>query len=497
MAGDFVLVKTFARVLIPAVFFIVISWMVILESRRGQGVSSNVYFFKSSTEMDFLRETERDAAAFYASSKIQKNVQPEDFLEFGHRLRLFSKIFNVYVSLHSSKDREGSINSVDSVKENTKDDSKMLLERGGIRTVPYPESPTLWEMEKQLFPWAHYKFSSLLGLRDSFRGKGIVIPTGSYHLRFAIHLTRQIRLLGCSLPVMVVYSGKSDLKPEEISYLEKLGVETMDLSTMVDSEELQLAGWQIKPYALLLAPFEEVILADADVVFLQNPSLLLEDPEYLKSGALIYPDRTIASSDSGRSEWLEVNLPHPLSEKVLNSRMYKKTSFYEQESGVLVWNKRKNFIGLLAACKMNAKKEREKVTYKQFHGDKESFWIGLEMAEQSYTMMQPTPGVIGSLEYEKGERKELVCGTILHFDRGGWPLWFNGAIVQDKNVEEKLFVRNFTHYAKEGSWHHGVACLDKDVTPLSEVLKERIAMLGLAWTAKIDYKKESSGDTVG
>ena len=69
----------------------------------------------------------------------------------------------------------------------------------------------------------------------------------------------------------------------------------------------------------------------------------------------------------------------------------------------------------------------------------------------------------------------MACGRILHFDRAGSPLWFNGAIVRNKyeNAGSNP-VMNFTHYAKEGTWDFINSCLDRDVTPINTILKGTI-----------------------
>lgn len=385
----------------------------------------------------------------------------------------------------------------------------------------YGPMAVLQELEARLFPWALHYYSTVLQMKRSFHGAGIVIPTGSHHFRMAVFLIRTLRHLGCSLPICIAHAGKRDLQPGELFYLYSLRVTALDISQYVDTDALQLNGWQIKPFAMLYAPFTEVILMDADVVILQDPTGMLRDPEYLQHHAIIFRDRTVFDKDWKKTVWLDNNLPAPLSERVRASRMYNQVSGHEQESGIVVINKAHNLCGLLAACKMNCKHERDAVVYQEFYGDKETFWIGMEMAGNSYTTLWERAGVMGQardyddewLEAEirdgkikrKDKKREkdrrakdrskrgaaaaqAVCGRILHFDRAGLPLWFNGGIVEDKRDEEKRkYLVSFTHYAHEGQWDFRTSCiLNTTALAVPANMTSALQEMGRLWRPKIN-----------
>ncbi|PJF19709.1 hypothetical protein PSACC_00474 [Paramicrosporidium saccamoebae] len=488
--------RMIARALVGALVFGSVIYL--LAAVVSQGEFSELETFSAITpNLTEIPNIEDHALKSYASSRLSEMLATSDFVEFARRLRFFGEIFDSYemtypehVAKYSAAlaERNGAIEKLALLG---KEPIPEELQRAATREIfPYPASSVLWDLEREIFPWAHHRFSSLLEMKASFSGRGIVIPTGSHHLRFAIHLIKHIRLLKCSLPIIVAYSGDGDLKKEEIDYLRHMGVGTMDVAEIFNTASLSLHGWEIKPFALLAAPFEEVILADADIVFLQNPAVMLDDLDYQKHGAIIFHDRTLFAGDQGKTDWLNRNLPHPLSRRVLESRMYLKKSAHEQESGVVVWNKKTRLLGLLAACKMNVKAERDEVTYKVFYGDKESFWLGLEMAAQSYTHLQPVPGVIGDSRYDRKKDQLVACGRILQFDRQAWPLWFNGAIVLDKRSRAgSLKIMNFTHFAREGSWDFGTSCLDVDVTPINGTLKAMIDEIAALWIPNLDYTK--------
>lgn len=446
------------------------------------------------SKKESMAEYEDRALRHYASSRLARILPVKDFLEFSYRLRFYGELFDAYElkSLDDDKEYTEMLLRWQMQKDALTSKNHTLDHNAAEAHILYPKSQILWHMEIELFPWAHFKFPSLLALKRSFKGKGIVIPTGSHHLRFAIHLVQHIRHLKCHLPITVAYSGDKDLKSTELNVLHQMKVDTMDVAKIFDTTSLGLEGWEIKPFALLAAPYEQVILADADIVFLQDPTLLLQDPGYFQHGAIIFHDRTLFAGDKEKTRWLDANLPHPLGRQMRESRMYQRKSAHEQESGVVVWNKRLRFLGLLAACKMNSKAERDLVTYKTFYGDKESFWIGLEMAQQSWTELQAVPGVIGNSHFDKEKDQLVACGRILQFDRGGWPLWFNGAIVEDKrDTERSNVIMNFTHFAREGVWDFGESCLDHDVTVINATLKNTLDDIISLWRPRVDFNASS------
>lgn len=413
---------------------------------------------------------------------ITKNLT--DFKDFSLKLRKFKTLFQHYEA---------------NIAPSTKDDR-------------YDGMEILGEMEMNMFPWAQHYYSTLLQMKRSFNGAGIVIPTGSTHFKMAVFLVKTIRKLGCTLPISIAHGGNNDLKPQELFYLYQLRVNHLDVSQYVDVKMLQLKGWQIKPFALLVAPYSEVILMDADVVLMKNPEDLLRDPGYLEHHAIFFRDRTLFDKDWKKTLWLDENLPLPLSDAVKETRMYRQISGHEQESGIVVMNKKERMFSLMAACKLNGKIERDRVIYKEFYGDKETFWIGVEMAGESYSTLWPRAGVIGStfdlnmarydkqLQEAKREKKKypkkpkrkggpgVACGRIAHFDRSGEPLWFNGGIVLDKGDDEKRnYLNTFTHYAHEGTWEFNIGCIiDAEPLPLptntTKVLKE----MGQLWRPKIN-----------
>lgn len=313
------------------------------------------------------------------------------------------------------------------------------------------EEQVYQRMETRLFNW----LPAGMNMNDIRRGilkkRGVVIALGDNYFNMGAHLIKCIRMLGSRLPIYVYYTGVKDLKEEHRAYLSKLDdVTLVDITSTLRNDVLKLGGWDVKPFAMLLNPFEEVILLDADVVLLEPPEHFFELTTYKQSGALFFRDRHFDGAPGGKyADWLQSILPSPLSEKAMASAMYQGRSKYEQESGVVVINKSSRFWGLLAACLLNRIEERD-VIHSMTHGEKETFWLGFEMVNEQYAWAEAQAGLIHPAELGKPGEK-LLCGHIAHFDDHGNLLWFNDGIVVDKR-SKKLAPEHFRIMSSEGVW---------------------------------------------
>jgi len=104
--------------------------------------------------------------------------------------------------------------------------------------------------------------------------KGIIIPCGNDQFVYAVHLIATLKHVHrTSLPIHVVYAGGDDLVPEKRAALRSIheDVETVDILNFFDEDLVGIygGGWAIKVFAILASPFQEVIIADADAIFMQ------------------------------------------------------------------------------------------------------------------------------------------------------------------------------------------------------------------------------------
>ncbi|KAF9932000.1 hypothetical protein BGZ67_004927 [Mortierella alpina] len=365
------------------------------------------------------------------------------------------------------------------------------------------------KMERTLFPWIlknHHTSFDLFrettldyvssGSTTSLhsRSRGIVMCVGNKHWTYARTTVKVLReVLRSSLPIEIYYAGEQDLSLENREWFEQLeGVSVIDISTKLDQDMLQISGPVIKPFAMLVSRFEEVILIDSDAYFLQDPAVLFEDGGYKEVGTVFFYGRTVPRRAAGvnKRAWLYSYLP-TVSNHPSKTRWFRSKGDQNQDSGVVVLNKRIHFLGLLAICKMNNVQERNQVTYRTTWGEKESFWIGMEMIQERYSFVRFGGGIIGDLgdavPYKGDEssslrnygaspsesrgyrpslsasafvRRDRVCGNQLHFSYKGQPLWWNNGLVRDKSIENSPYLK-YTAWIRDehGIWDVEHSCL--------------------------------------
>ncbi|KAF9086359.1 hypothetical protein BGX23_008936 [Mortierella sp. AD031] len=369
------------------------------------------------TNIGFTLKTEMLRQDYHKGEDLSGHPERLNFAELSRAERIYKALWNhvypIYQSL-SGGDRER---------------ERQLFELAKTR----PEVDFFLRLEKRLYPWIHYGRRTSFSLHGTFKGKGLVFCAGDNQFEFVVTAIQAIRnRLKSKLPIQVFHMGEEDLSKPRQKYLQEMasGIEVVDVTSILDNGWMQLGGWSIKPFAILASSFEEVMFVDADAYFLQDPAVLFEDPGYMATGALFFFDRTLFPDWPIGSDWLRSILPI-MSSFPPKSRMFNLLTTHEQESGVVVINKKTRFLGTLAVCKMNGKWERDLVTYKIFHGDKETFWIGFEMIQEPYAFMRNYGGVIGEL---KPDDDKSVCGAQLHEDHEGRPLWWNGGLYRNKNA---------------------------------------------------------------
>ncbi|KAI4765463.1 hypothetical protein E4T52_01789 [Aureobasidium sp. EXF-3400] len=423
--------------------------------------------------------------------------------ELGVRVRAFNKFFTTWEALHVVADskltyvRDDIINYLENAPEKELAEVSNL-ERGDIVRAYERYRAFLAKLSNILFPYTSPYFADHMTLHSHFRngGRGIVLSGNDKQAPFILTSIMSFRKLGCNLPVEIMYLGENDLNDDWRMKLESIpSVVTRDLSQMVSDEGWELKGWASKAFALLMSSFREVIYLDADALFFVNPEDLFEDPGYVETGALFFRDRIY--SPSSRKQWLKDMLPKPISRKAQTSRYWTGESREQQESGCLVVDKWRHFVAMLTVTRMNGpdrddnSKTGAKGVYSLFYGDKETFWLGWELAgDTDYWFNEGAVGNMGVVsehvyyklsegraeiidDYqpptsqstpkhettsEVEEHKEPEQGIdahtkrdsevhslytvsspqLLHLDLNDRPLWFNGWILDDKFEDNKF-----------------------------------------------------------
>ena len=339
----------------------------------------------------------------------------------------------------------------------------------------------LEELAASLFPFIRKPSNPddpipLTTLRQDFipKSKGIVITTGKGTFRYAAHLIANLRdALKSKLPIQIVYLGDSDLPLEYRQSLVQLGknIDTLDIQSVAGESILnqEKPGWSIKPFALLFSKFEQTILVDADAIFLQKPEVIFNKHKgYRRTGTLLFHDRLVGKGEYGyRHQWLNHQMRHHKpSETRLKSIMLNDGYGQEAESGVVVLDKGR--LGVLSAllhtCWQNSGQVRELHTYTHTHGDKETYWLGLELTEVPYVFAEHYAAALG---VEVDENR--ICGSHqAHLDEKGKLIWFNGSLLKNKARTPRQFM-TADRLRVDGNWHwdltaNHTSCMEEGTT---------------------------------
>jgi hypothetical protein len=118
------------------------------------------------------------------------------------------------------------------------------------------------ELDDHMFKWIQPRFKSIVEMRSSFEGNGIVICVGNHQTNMAVANIKMIRqVFNSNIPVEVFYMGEGDLSLENRNRLESIPfTRTVDLFTIFNNNIMKIGGWAIKPFAMLASSFQNVCI---------------------------------------------------------------------------------------------------------------------------------------------------------------------------------------------------------------------------------------------
>ncbi|KAL8782605.1 MAG: hypothetical protein Q9213_005237 [Squamulea squamosa] len=347
-------------------------------------------------------------------------VQPSESNKLGGRLQILSTWLSARETLPSLMS-SSQISSLDN-----------HIERTIISLFPFIRHPA---QPKNAQPFTT--------LRQTFQkgSSGIVIVGDKSNLRYLCHAIQNIRSAHkSSIPIQIAHAGDNAFSPSLRRFVTRLApnITTINIPTFLDSNSLNLekedAAPALRPFAALASTFEQVILVDPKTIFLQPPNTIIENHSaYKATGALFFHDHLYGKGDfKDRHEFWQGQLKnHPHSQALRSSKVYNEGYAEEADGGVIVLDKSRTsvMVGLLHTCWQNSKRVRKDYTYKYGSGDRDSWWLGFELAGAPYSWENRYGGTLGTLETREG-REDRVCGnTNLHLDENDKPLWFSGGLI--------------------------------------------------------------------
>ncbi len=203
---------------------------------------------------------------------------------------------------------------------------------------------------------------------------------------------------GCRLDAEVHHLG--DLSPANRAIIRSLGARLVETPAVLGLDPAALAGYAIKPHAVAASSFAEVLLVDADALFFTQPERAFEQAAYRATGSLLFPDRDFEERRLRRHRrgmrWLGALLGDPERLAPIRHRRHL------VDSGLVAWDHgRVPREAIDFACALN-RPPLALDFHRHFHGDKESFWIGLMKAEHPVEISPLIPGVLRARDFDSG-----------------------------------------------------------------------------------------------
>ena len=118
-----------------------------------------------------------------------------------------------------------------------------------------------------------------------YTGRGIVVVGGGNYSEFAATSLGMLRHVGSELPVELWMKNDIEAQPEWCGELAAEGIACRLLSDYMDVSKL--SGYQLRPAAMLLSSFQEILYLDADSNVIRNPDTLSDTKTFQERGAVL------------------------------------------------------------------------------------------------------------------------------------------------------------------------------------------------------------------
>jgi len=229
--------------------------------------------------------------------------------------------------------------------------------------------------------------AALPDYRDGrYQGRGVVLAGGGDRFFPSLYIAiRALRHHGCRLPIQVWYLGRNrEMPAKKKAFLAPYGVECVDADKIRRRHPVRrLDGWELKVFATLHCPFEELLFLDADCYPCRNPEFLFELEDYRARGAIFWPDMVTIDP---RLRWPAFGVP----------RLRRLGSV---ESGQFVINKRLSWQPLNLAWFYN---DHSDYYYRYGYGDKHTFEVAWARCGRPFVMWESKSHFVGAAYLHKG-----------------------------------------------------------------------------------------------
>jgi hypothetical protein len=170
-------------------------------------------------------------------------------------------------------------------------------------------------------------------------------------------------------------------------------------------------GYQVKGLVTKYSSFDDYIFCDADVVFLQNPSVIQRSTEYLITGSYMFRDFPFWQfkhlQEKGADKWSDLGYFRGRQNFIKKLLPERSPYFFPEwnylydieiptepvqessaETGVVYINKRDHTDVVQTFYELN---ENWKETYQYTHGDTAAFWLSFVMNKKPFSLNPEPP----------------------------------------------------------------------------------------------------------
>ncbi|OQR89412.1 hypothetical protein THRCLA_09752 [Thraustotheca clavata] len=348
--------------------------------------------------------------------------------------------------------------------------------------------------------------------------RGIVLSLHDNVAALGISLIQELRAWNNTLPIQVYscldeeLSGDTEamiLNADPLKKTEFIEVCSLLIATGYLMDEEQALGYQsyyLKNIAVLHSSFDEIMLLDADDIFLANPDVLWDIPSYQKTGTLFFYDRqidfeqffnTLLGWDVTMINDLHRTFPYSLfglkepgiTDQQSNSRAWQHKTAHEQDSSVVILNKKKigNVMLQVMWYLIHYMRFEHRYEFGLSWGDKEYFWMSCFLSNTSYTF-SPHPAAVVSLPDDIKLHPNTLCGSLAHYlpiESPNPPLLY----INGKDVINPYF-NSSTTYWQNDTWAtkeaYLVSVIPEYVTPVQKERQFSVERMGLDQSCLID-----------
>lgn len=170
-------------------------------------------------------------------------------------------------------------------------------------------------------------------------------------------------------------------------------------------------GYQVKGLVTKYSSFDDYIFCDADVVFLQNPSIIQRSTDYLITGSYMFRDFPFWQfknlQENGTDKWSDLGYFRGRQNFIKRLLPERSPYFFPEwkylydteiptepvqessaETGVVYINKREHADVVQTFYELN---ENWKETYQYTHGDTAAFWLSFVMNNKPFSLNPEPP----------------------------------------------------------------------------------------------------------